>query len=251
MKTKLKYKILFTLIFCCIITYAQNYHVIYSQKINFDNLNFEHVNAKYYDLYANNKESLYIENKELKDSIKLKKVDGEVNLTKPRNKTQNIYYFYNGKDFYINDYVNNEDNYLVRDIFQHNWKIENETKMILNQKCQKATTTFRGRNYTAWFSTKIKYPFGPWKMNGLPGLVLEVNDNQNFFRIDAVKISKENFDFESFTNKINLFQSITIEEFNIKGDQKSQEIVEDLKKKYPNFKLDKNCDTCNKSLEIF
>ena len=76
--------------------------------------------------------------------------------------------------------------------------IENETKMILNQKCQKASTSFRGRNYTAWFSTKIKYPFGPWKMNGLPGIILEVYDDQNFFKIDAVKISKDHFDFDDF-----------------------------------------------------
>ncbi|MBW1617863.1 MULTISPECIES: GLPGLI family protein [Empedobacter] len=231
---------------------AQNYHVIYTQKINFDNFNFENVNAKYYDLYVNNKESLYIENKELKDTIKLKKVDGEINLTKERTATQKLFYFNkNNTDFYINSYISNEDNYLVRDVFEHNWKIENETKMILNQKCQKASTSFRGRNYTAWFSTKIKYPFGPWKMNGLPGIILEVYDDQNFFKIDAVKISKDHFDFDDFVKNTNLNSSITMQEYKVKQNQKSEEILNQLRKTNPNIKLDKNCDTCNKSLEIF
>jgi GLPGLI family protein len=63
------------------------------------------------------------------------------------------------------------------------WKIfKNETKNIGNFICIKATTTFRGREYTAWFSTQIPVLFGPWKLNGLPGLILEAYDtNKNVY----------------------------------------------------------------------
>lgn len=60
------------------------------------------------------------------------------------------------------------------------WKIGKETKKIGVFNCKKATANFRGRNYTAWFTTEIPLPFGPWKFQGLPGLILEVYDtNKN------------------------------------------------------------------------
>ena len=56
------------------------------------------------------------------------------------------------------------------------WNTTNETKKIGTFICNKATTSFRGRDYTAWFTLKIPVSFGPWKLNGLPGLILEAYD---------------------------------------------------------------------------
>lgn len=61
-----------------------------------------------------------------------------------------------------------------------NWKIYNETKRVGNFVCKKATCFFRGREYTAWFTSNIPVPFGPWKLNGLPGLILEAYDKDKF-----------------------------------------------------------------------
>ena len=58
------------------------------------------------------------------------------------------------------------------------WVIQDETKKIGSNVCQRATCTFRGRNYIAWFATDINIGAGPYKFQGLPGLILEVTDDQ-------------------------------------------------------------------------
>ena len=67
-----------------------------------------------------------------------------------------------------------------------NWKITKESQKILGYTCYKATTKFRGRNYIAWFSPDIPYNLGPWKLGGLPGLILKVENE--LFDYDAIRI---------------------------------------------------------------
>jgi GLPGLI family protein len=75
------------------------------------------------------------------------------------------------------------------------WKITNEHQKILKYKCTKATTTFRGRDYIAWFTDDIPLQNGPWKFCGLPGLILKVNDMENKFAYEITNINlKANFD---------------------------------------------------------
>ena len=40
---------------------------------------------------------------------------------------------------------------------------------------------FRGRLYTAWYYPDIPLPIGPWKLQGLPGIILEAYDAEAFF----------------------------------------------------------------------
>ncbi|PWN07075.1 GLPGLI family protein [Rhodohalobacter mucosus] len=62
------------------------------------------------------------------------------------------------------------------DIF--NWSLTDESKIIMDYKAYKAETAFRGRSYTAWYTPEININAGPWKFNGLPGLILEVTDSE-------------------------------------------------------------------------
>lgn len=75
------------------------------------------------------------------------------------------------------------------------WKIHPDTKLLMGYRCQKATCTFRRRQYEAWFTANIPVSSGPWKLNGLPGLILKATDNKNEYSFECVKI-------EVFKNKI-------------------------------------------------
>ena len=52
-----------------------------------------------------------------------------------------------------------------------NWKLIDDERTILGATCSKATTTFRGREYEVWYNKDIPVSNGPWKFDGLPGLI--------------------------------------------------------------------------------
>jgi GLPGLI family protein len=69
-----------------------------------------------------------------------------------------------------------------------NWVIQSDRKMIMTYLCQKVSTEFRGRKYEAWFTTSIPIPEGPYKFGGLPGLILELMDDQQHFVFTCIGI---------------------------------------------------------------
>ena len=61
------------------------------------------------------------------------------------------------------------------------WQLHPDTMTILSYPCQKATCRFRGRDYTAWYTMDIPVSDGPWKLHGLPGLILKAEDSRGHF----------------------------------------------------------------------
>jgi len=82
-----------------------------------------------------------------------------------------------------------EQNFMYKEeIPRMNWQISAEKKTIASYTCTKATTTFRGRRYEAWFSPEIPIPNGPWKFSGLPGLILSIADSKNEYHFECIGI---------------------------------------------------------------
>ncbi|MFW6369975.1 MAG: GLPGLI family protein [Bacteroidota bacterium] len=81
--------------------------------------------------------------------------------------------------------------FLYQDEINIEWTILPQNKQISGYRCQKAIATFRGRTWEAWFTSQIPVSDGPWKFHGLPGLILEVSDDQSHFRFTCIGLSRE------------------------------------------------------------
>jgi GLPGLI family protein len=75
---------------------------------------------------------------------------------------------------------------------QFNWKILPDTASIGGIRCQKAETAMGGRNWEAWFAPSIPVADGPYKFNGLPGLILQVYDKKKYWQFDLASIQNIN-----------------------------------------------------------
>ena len=78
---------------------------------------------------------------------------------------------------------------VVKDtITKLDWVLLSETKRVGNYNCLKATIKIHEVDYTVWYTLEIPLVFGPWKLRGLPGLILEAYDSTNYYHIRAEKI---------------------------------------------------------------
>lgn len=93
---------------------------------------------------------------------------------------------------YFQDNVFNKVFQVKDTLFKMTWKLTGISKLLIEYECYEATTEFRGRTYSAYFTTDLNYSDGPWKFNGLPGLILEVKSDDNLFHYVARKVSKSN-----------------------------------------------------------
>lgn len=131
-----------------------------------------------------NKKSLFkpIEQKKTDDAIKIA-IDSEGIFVKENN--SNFYYL-----------KRNFKTYEV-ELMSVNWELTNESKLILGYECLKATgykIDINGKPITnhkivAWYSKKLKYPYGPLGFGDLPGVILQLDYKS--YHLKAISISNE------------------------------------------------------------
>ncbi|MDX1939289.1 MAG: GLPGLI family protein [Saprospiraceae bacterium] len=69
----------------------------------------------------------------------------------------------------------------IEEPMNFDWDITNEVDTILGLPCMKATTKYGGRNYDAWFTLAVPINDGPYVFQGLPGLILKITDDKEWY----------------------------------------------------------------------
>lgn len=103
-----------------------------------------------------------------------------------------------------------EYGYYEEPISEIEWAIEGDsTKMILDYQCIMATADYHGRTWTLWFTPEIPMHDGPWKLCGLPGLIMEASEpsGQHSFTATGIETSSQpifpifNTEYEKMSRK--------------------------------------------------
>ena len=61
------------------------------------------------------------------------------------------------------------------------WQLDEDTMSIGGYKCSKAIGKYAGRTWTVWYTEEIPTSAGPWKLRGLPGMILKAEDETGIF----------------------------------------------------------------------
>lgn len=122
---------------------------------------------------------------------------------------------------------------------------EDETLDVMGYECRKATATWRGREWTAWYSD-IPLSSGPWKFNGLPGLILRLEDSKGEHVFEAMATKDDVF---PFGYKDKLYCKTTREKYEesltdykhhagrVAADMGMVQMTDEERKKYENRRL--------------
>ena len=71
------------------------------------------------------------------------------------------------------------------------WQMQDADSVVCGYSCSKAVGEWRGRRWTVWYSMDIPIDDGPWKLQGLPGLILHAEDAQGDFFFTCVGIEEK------------------------------------------------------------
>lgn len=116
--------------------------------------------------------------------------DGQPRINRSGAGSRTQYYQYpNAKKMITKDNLMVNDYQVEGPLPAIDWKISTDTASFGGLHCQKATGHFKGRDYIVWFCPDLPVPAGPWKLNGLPGVIVDARDTKNevIFQFDGIE----------------------------------------------------------------
>ena len=67
------------------------------------------------------------------------------------------------------------------------WTLTDDTVTVGGYLCQQATATFRGLKWHVYYTEEVPTSAGPWRLRGLPGLIVEVKSDAHTFRLVGLR----------------------------------------------------------------
>jgi GLPGLI family protein len=116
--------------------------------------------------------------------------DGRVMVDRSGASLRTQYFQYpNDQKLLTKDYILVTEYLIASPLPAIDWKISVDTATFGGLHCQKANGHFKGRDYIVWFCPDLPVRTGPWKLNGLPGVIVDAHDTKNevIFRFDGVE----------------------------------------------------------------
>jgi hypothetical protein len=83
--------------------------------------------------------------------------------------------------------------YLYTEELSFDWQLKPETKTIKGYHCKKATVSYGGRDWVAWYAIDVPINAGPYKFKGLPGLIIKMTDSTNSYDFEIFSLQKKDY----------------------------------------------------------
>lgn len=71
------------------------------------------------------------------------------------------------------------------------WELTDSVTTVLGYECHGAVCSFRGRKWTVFYSEDIPLADGPWKLHGLPGLIMKASDEKGHYTFECIGIKSK------------------------------------------------------------
>lgn len=68
------------------------------------------------------------------------------------------------------------------------WQMTDSTKTICEYECHQAVGSLYGRTWMVWYAPELALNYGPYILNGLPGLIMAAKDSEGLFDFVAVGV---------------------------------------------------------------
>jgi len=92
----------------------------------------------------------------------------------------------------VTDDITPEDYIYAENKVDRKWVLQDGTLKVCGYECNKAVASFGGREWTVWYAPEITISDGPWKLYGLPGLILKASEATGTHSFEAIAIRKSN-----------------------------------------------------------
>lgn len=198
-----KNNLLFVLLFISSSIIAQNQRFFYEYTFKIDSLNKENITKELMNLdiskdgseFYSNEKFVYdsLTNAEFKKAEAIQSTNIDLGKIKNNSKVSfSVSKNYPKSETILHTSISG-DKYAIPETESIKWTILPENSEIAGFKVQKATTSFLGRKWIAWFTNDIPIQDGPYKFKDLPGLILKVSDEKGDHVFDFAGSKKLNF----------------------------------------------------------